>query len=55
MMKLLTVVGMIAGGALGSWVAGLLGLGLFAGFMFGIVGTAVGLFAGRKLAQRMGA
>ena len=54
-MKFMTILGMTVGGALGSWVAGLFGMGLFAAFMFGIVGTAVGLFAGRKLAQRMGA
>lgn len=55
MMKLLTFVGMTVGGALGSWVVGWFHMGLFAAFMGGIVGTAAGLFAGRKLAQRMGA
>jgi uncharacterized membrane protein YeaQ/YmgE (transglycosylase-associated protein family) len=55
MMKFMTMFGMLVGGALGSWVVGLFGMGLFASFMGGIVGTAVGLFAGRKLAQRMGA
>ncbi len=55
MMKLMTFLGMTIGGALGSWVVGLFHMGLFAAFMGGIVGTAVGLFAGRKLAQRLGA
>jgi len=55
MMKLMTFIGMTLGGALGSWVTARLGMGLFADFMGGIVGTAVGLFAGRKIAQRLGA
>jgi gas vesicle protein len=53
MMKLMTFIGMTIGGAIGSWVVGR--FGIFAMFMGGIVGTAVGLYAGRKLAQRMGA
>ena len=54
MTKLLTFLGMFVGGALGSWIAGVLGMKIFGGFMFGIVGTAVGLFAGHRLARRLG-
>ena len=53
MMKVMTFIGMTIGGWLGSWVVGR--MGLFAMFMGGIVGTAVGLYAGRKFAQYLGA
>jgi hypothetical protein len=52
MMRMFTMGGMMIGGAVGSWLAGR--FGLFVGFMGGIVGTAVGVYAGRKLAQHLG-
>ena len=40
-------------GALGGWLP--LRFGLFASFMGGLVGTALGVWLGRKLAQHYGA
>jgi hypothetical protein len=53
MMKVLTFIGMTIGGSLGSWACG--HWGIMGIFMGGIVGTAVGLYAGRKVAQSLGA
>lgn len=47
--KLLAFLGMTVGG----WVGWALGqrFGLFAAFILGIVGTGVGLYAGRRIAS----
>jgi uncharacterized membrane protein YbhN (UPF0104 family) len=53
MMRWLTWSGATIGGAVGWWA--LSRLGIFAAFMGSIVGTAVGLYLGRRLALHWGA
>jgi uncharacterized membrane protein YbhN (UPF0104 family) len=52
MMKLLSWTGATVGGAVGWWA--LSRLGLFGAFMGSIVGTALGLYVGRRLALHWG-
>ncbi len=49
MQKLLVVLGITNGGWVG-WAAGAR-FGIFAAFVLGIVGTALGLVVGRKIAR----
>jgi uncharacterized protein YcfJ len=49
MSKWLALIGATAGGAIGWWVGS--GLGLLGAFVLGIVGTAVGTYAGRRIAR----
>ena len=49
MSKLLAFLGMTIGGWMG-WALGAR-FGFFAAFMLGIVGTGVGLYAGRRIAN----
>ena len=53
MMKLLVWTGATVGSALGWWA--LSHFGMFASFMGSIVGTAVGIYVGRKIAKNYGA
>ncbi len=52
MRKLLAIVGSV----IGSTLLGLAGarLGIMTGFMLGMVGTGVGMYAGARLAERLG-
>lgn len=52
MMKLMLGVGATVGGAVGWWA--LSRLGIFAAFMGSIVGTALGIYLGRRLAHHWG-
>jgi len=52
MTKLLTWTFALVFGSLGGWA--LSRLGLFASFMGGLVGTALGIWLGRKLARHCG-
>jgi uncharacterized membrane protein YjjB (DUF3815 family) len=53
MMKLLVWIGATVGGGVGWWA--LSRLGIFAAFMGSIVGTALGIYVGRRLARHWGA
>lgn len=50
MSKLLALIGATAGGALGWWLGS--GIGLMTAFLLGVVGTALGTYAGRRIAAR---
>jgi uncharacterized membrane protein YbhN (UPF0104 family) len=52
MMKLMLWVGATVGGAVGWWA--LSRVGVFAAFMGSIVGTALGIYLGRRLAHHWG-
>jgi len=51
MQKLLTMIGMTVGGYVG-WAIGA-PVGIFTAFMVSMVGTAVGLYAARRFADRL--
>jgi len=51
MSKLLTLLGASVGGAIGWWL-GAPG-GMMAAFVVGMVGTGVGIYAGRRIAQTL--
>ncbi len=47
------MVGSVAGSSLLGWIGSQ--FGLMTGFMFGMVGTGLGMYAGYRLAARLGA
>ncbi|MDH3292158.1 MAG: hypothetical protein OEO20_16800 [Gemmatimonadota bacterium] len=49
-MKLLALVGATIGGAVGWWLGSL--LGLMAAFFFSVIGTALGVYGGARVARR---
>lgn len=51
MSKLLAFVGATVGGAVGWWLAAR--FGMFAAFMASVIGTAAGVYAGRRLAAHL--
>lgn len=48
MSRLLVMVGATAGGGIGWWLGGY--MGLMTAFSLGVVGTALGVYAGRRIA-----
>lgn len=53
MKKTLVMVGSVAGSSLFGWLGG--SFGLMTGFMLGMLGTGLGMYAGARLAAHLGA
>jgi len=52
MAKLLTFIGATVGGAIGWWIGA--GVGTMTAFFVSVVGTALGVYAGRRIADGLG-
>jgi len=52
MSKLLSVLGATVGGALGWWLGA--HVGMMSAFFVSVFGTGIGVYAGRRLADRVG-
>ena len=51
MSKLLALVGATGGGAIGWWLG--YHMGVMTAFILSVIGTAIGVYAGRKIATRL--
>ena len=51
MVKTLVLIGSTIGGAAGWWLGDALGGGIMGAFIVSMIGTGIGIYAGRRIAQ----